>query len=255
MQDDDDEGGRPKVKLQAPAWLLTFADLSTLLLTFLALMLSFSNMDVIEFRQMMGSIEKAFGSSRASTGFYLATTTLEEKTATDGKESSYDKFKTEKATEKMLEKAMGGEGMEVSGGSDGFRVKIDSSFFFQSGKGILKNNRTVREVLKKISILIKKKKYACIVEGYTDSVPMHTAQYPSNIHLASARAQSVTTFLLKQGVPENLIEAHGYGSRFLIYDENGKELKAKSRRVEFVFTDLRDTRFDIQERDDEDDGG
>jgi len=249
MSAEDDEK-KEKPKLKAPAWLLTFADLSTLLLTFLALMLSFSNMDVIEFRQMMGSIEKAFGSSRASTGFYLATTTIEETNESkEEKESSYDKFKTEKATEKMLEKAMGGEGMEVSGGYDGFRVKIDSSFFFDSAKGDLKNNKSVREVLKKIAILIKKKKYACIVEGYTDSVPMHTAQYPSNIHLAAARAQNVVSFLLKQGVPENLIEAHGFGSRFLIYDDQGKELKGKSRRVEFVFTDLRDTRFDIRDRD------
>ena len=44
----------------APAWMATFADLSTLLLTFFVLLLSFANMDIIKFESMSGSLKDAF---------------------------------------------------------------------------------------------------------------------------------------------------------------------------------------------------
>lgn len=45
----------------APAWLATFADLMSLLLCFFVLLLSFSEMDVLKFKQIAGSMKFAFG--------------------------------------------------------------------------------------------------------------------------------------------------------------------------------------------------
>ncbi|MBF0275422.1 MAG: hypothetical protein HQK84_09350, partial [Nitrospinae bacterium] len=181
---EEEESKPPKAKVKPPAWLLTFADLSTLIVTFFALMLSFANMDVIEFRQMMGSIEQAFGSTREDSGFYLSTTTMQE-SSQSSEETSYDKQKAsrdkaQRATEKALKRSMGADmkNLEISGGADGFRVKIDSSFFFTSGSATLKSNKKVKDVLSKIAILIKKKKLNCIVEGYTDSDPIRTKEFP-----------------------------------------------------------------------------
>jgi chemotaxis protein MotB len=44
-----------------PGWVMTFADLMTLLMCFFVLLLSFSEMDVAKFKQMAGSMENAFG--------------------------------------------------------------------------------------------------------------------------------------------------------------------------------------------------
>ncbi len=44
-----------------PGWVMTFADLMTLLMCFFVLLLSFSEMDVAKFKQMAGSMEQAFG--------------------------------------------------------------------------------------------------------------------------------------------------------------------------------------------------
>jgi chemotaxis protein MotB len=44
-----------------PGWVMTFADLMTLLMCFFVLLLSFSEMDVAKFKQMAGSMERAFG--------------------------------------------------------------------------------------------------------------------------------------------------------------------------------------------------
>ncbi|MGL6026448.1 MAG: flagellar motor protein MotB [Vibrio sp.] len=45
----------------APAWLGTFADLMSLLVCFFVLLLSFSEMDVLKFKQIAGSMKFAFG--------------------------------------------------------------------------------------------------------------------------------------------------------------------------------------------------
>lgn len=44
-----------------PAWMATFSDLMTLLMCFFVLLLSFSEMDVLKFRQIAGSMKYAFG--------------------------------------------------------------------------------------------------------------------------------------------------------------------------------------------------
>ena len=45
----------------APMWLATFADLMSLLMCFFVLLLSFSEMDVLKFKQIAGSMKYAFG--------------------------------------------------------------------------------------------------------------------------------------------------------------------------------------------------
>ena len=47
-----------------PAWVLTFADLMSLLMCFFVLLLSFSEMDVLKFKQIAGSVKMAFGVQR-----------------------------------------------------------------------------------------------------------------------------------------------------------------------------------------------
>lgn len=47
-----------------PAWVMTFADLMTLLMCFFVLLLSFSEMDLVKYKQMAGSMSEAFGVQR-----------------------------------------------------------------------------------------------------------------------------------------------------------------------------------------------
>ena len=54
--DDDDDAPSG-----APAWMATFADLMSLLMCFFVLLLSFSEMDVLKYKQIAGSMKDAFG--------------------------------------------------------------------------------------------------------------------------------------------------------------------------------------------------
>ena len=68
-------GGGEEVEEGAPAWMATFADMSTLLLTFFVLLLSFANMDAQKFREMLGSVKDAFGVQKETPGDYMTRST------------------------------------------------------------------------------------------------------------------------------------------------------------------------------------
>ena len=64
--EEEDEGGAGLEEEHvceegAPAWIVTFGDMMSLLLTFFILLLSFSTMDVLRFKELSGSIKQAFG--------------------------------------------------------------------------------------------------------------------------------------------------------------------------------------------------
>ncbi len=61
MSDDAPEAA---VEEGLPAWVMTFADLMSLLMCFFVLLLSFSEMDVQKFKEMAGSMQNAFGVQR-----------------------------------------------------------------------------------------------------------------------------------------------------------------------------------------------
>ena len=51
-------------KAGIPAWVVTFADLMSLLMCFFVLLLSFSEIDAQKFKQIAGELSKAFGVQR-----------------------------------------------------------------------------------------------------------------------------------------------------------------------------------------------
>lgn len=58
MSDEDDEDSGPA---GSPAWMATFADLMSLLMCFFVIILSFSELDVIKYKQIAESMKDAFG--------------------------------------------------------------------------------------------------------------------------------------------------------------------------------------------------
>ena len=59
-----DDAPPAKAEEGAPAWVMTFADLMSLLMCFFVLLLAFSEMDVLKFKQIAGSMSAAFGVQR-----------------------------------------------------------------------------------------------------------------------------------------------------------------------------------------------
>jgi OOP family OmpA-OmpF porin len=68
------------------------------------------------------------------------------------------------------------------------------------------------------------------VEGHTDSV----GSDDYNMTLSQKRAQAVTDYLIKQGVPAGMLIARGYGETMPIAPNNTRRGKEQNRRVAFT---------------------
>lgn len=75
------------------------------------------------------------------------------------------------------------------------------------------------------------------VDGHTDVRPIHTAQFPSNWELSSARAQSVVRFLIGQGIPPERLVAAGFGQYTPIAKGNTEADYQQNRRIELKLTE------------------
>jgi chemotaxis protein MotB len=73
-----------------------------------------------------------------------------------------------------------------------------------------------------------------MVAGHTDAVPLKSAQYRNNRELSTARAVTVTQYLIKAGMkPENLVAA-GYGEHDPIASNKDPKGRQKNRRIDIV---------------------
>jgi uncharacterized repeat protein (TIGR01451 family) len=70
------------------------------------------------------------------------------------------------------------------------------------------------------------------VEGHTDSIPIASASFPSNLELSIARARSVFQILRMNGIPEDRMDYTGVGSRSPVASNATEEGRARNRRVE-----------------------
>ncbi len=69
------------------------------------------------------------------------------------------------------------------------------------------------------------------IEGHTDNVPIHNANYSSNLWLSTARATKCWN-ISKAGLNPDNLEASGWGDVHPIASNKTKTGRSKNRRVE-----------------------
>ena len=75
------------------------------------------------------------------------------------------------------------------------------------------------------------------VDGHTDAVPINTIAFPSNWHLATARALAVVRYLITSGVSEKRIAATGFAEHHPLVAGTSAEANRRNRRIEFKLTE------------------
>ena len=107
--------------------------------------------------------------------------------------------------------------------------------YFDSGSAKLKPEGVKK--LKQLSADLKAKAGTDMdirIEGHTDDRPIHTAQFPSNWELSSARANAVVRSLHDDGINGEQLLGVGYGDSRPAAPNTSAESRAKNRRVEIV---------------------
>lgn len=108
-------------------------------------------------------------------------------------------------------------------------VEINTSFLFASGSATVAPDAL--PVIRRLAVLLKDAGVRLQVEGHTDSVPISTAQFPSNWELSAGRAASVVSLLAGYGIDPAAMAAVGYGEFRPVASNDTFEGRRQNRRV------------------------
>jgi len=112
-------------------------------------------------------------------------------------------------------------------------IALESDVLFDSGKTNLKPaGQTALAKVAQVLAGITDRKYQ--VAGHTDDVPIHTARFPSNWELSTARAVEVVNFLIANGMKPQQVSAAGFGEFDPVVANDSPEHRAQNRRIEIV---------------------
>jgi chemotaxis protein MotB len=210
-------------------WLLTYADLITLLMVFFVILYSMSKQDVAKYAKLTASIQRAFN-IQVLEGL--------DATAVHGRFGSFSSaqlhdLETIKQDLGAFAEQLGlGDKIVVRPSREGITISLSSSLLFESGKADLRPES--RTVLQKVAALLSKMPNEVRVEGHTDNIPPASPLYPTNWELSTARALAVTRYLITLGIRPERLSAAGYGEYRPIADNSTKEGRAANRRADLV---------------------
>lgn len=243
-----------------PMWVMTFADLMSLLLAFFVLLFSFSEMDVQKYKQVAGSMKEAFGVQRQvkvkdppkginviarefSPGRTQPTplNQVRQSTANDymqfpvlGRNKEKRKSDLEKEGEKIrialkeeIEKGL----IEVSIEDQKIVIRIQEKGSFPSGSARM--IEPFKEVIMKINKAIQHSNGRIVVSGHTDNLPIHNAQFRSNWELSASRAVTVLHELSRNSnINKERFEIKAYADTRPLVSNSTPSNRARNRRVE-----------------------
>lgn len=250
-----------------PAWVVTFADLMSLLMCFFVLLLSFSEIDAQKFKQIAGELSKAFGVQREVPALEIPQgtspifdtfspappepTVLDEvqQTTTDQEpELQTLKSPTDLAVEaaiedrmqetmdqmlQVLEPAILDGRINVSRDQRRIVIRVEEKGSFPSGSAQL--TWEFEGLLLDMAEILTDIPGKLTIEGHTDNVPIRTERFYSNWDLSAARAAAVANVLLAQDYVEPArIAVTGLADTEPRVPNTSTENRAKNRRVEII---------------------
>ena len=243
-----------------PAWVVTFADLMTLLMCFFVLLLSFSEMDAAKFKQLAGSMKDAFGvqseievrtipkgTSVIAREFSpgkpepTALNTIRQFTI-DSSESTLDAVQRQseqvQKTKEHARRIREALKEEIANGkiavkTEGMKVIIHVLENASFASGFADVRAGFLPVLMKIAGLIDSTDGIVTVSGHTDNIPISNERFRSNWELSTARAVSVAHELMKAAtVEQSRFTVTGHADTRPLADNDSAENRAKNRRVD-----------------------
>jgi chemotaxis protein MotB len=228
-------------------WLLTYADLITLLMAFFVVMYAMSKVDKDKFKSISMSLSTAFSNPSLSpielpmerTIDGQRTVIIPTPPKTDNTERRRQRAEKLKSQFEEMFKLQGLENdvtVKVSPDARNIMVRLPASLLFKPGSGVME--RESEALVDKISSVVLKARKPVRIEGHTDNIPINNAQFQSNWQLSAVRAANVLMYMeQKYKLDPQLLSASGYGEYRPIAPNDTPDNRAKNRRVEFVIQD------------------
>lgn len=167
-------------------WIVSYADMMTIILTFFILLLSISTIARTKYDLMV----QAFTGERAG-----------------------NLMEVKEEIDKVIEEQnLGGE-ITTKLNKDGLTIEFSNALLFKSGDADLKESgikafAPIQDHLKESL----ETSYGLVVEGYTDDVPISNAKFSSNWELSTGRAIHVMNRMVGAGVDARRVSVKGYAN-------------------------------------------
>jgi chemotaxis protein MotB len=237
----------------APAWMVTYGDMMSLLLTFFVLLVSMSVIREEQFEAAKKSIREVF-----IDGYWLKTRDIivdeqqqvqqRETTPNAGFKGPDTTAETEvqrikqKIDARLKELGLGGIVISYLNVRE-VRIRIPNRILFGVDSAEL-TDPFAYEVLHEIAMVLKDIPYCINIEGHTADRDVVSGQFKDLWELSTARALTVLRYFEKNDIASRRLSAVGHGATRPIEENNTFRQRAMNRRVEIVVRDVTPDQLD-----------
>jgi chemotaxis protein MotB len=239
----------PRSRVSQDRWLVSYADFITLLFAFFVVLYAAASADKKKQVQVSNSIDSAF----RAPGIFSSTGRKPSKgSASAGVEKpalpmdivmGEDVLVPAQVREELnriqgeltqtLSNQIASHTVSIQMGRDGLVISLREAGFFDSGSAVPKPGTL--PILRQVAASLGRTPLDLRIEGHTDNIPIHTAEFDSNWELSTARATGIARLLLEDKlIPPQRLSAAGYAEFHPMASNDTPEGRGENRRVDLV---------------------
>ena len=231
-------------KTDPNAWMVTFADLVMLLLTFFVLLLTMSSMDTKKLRNLMthfrastGVLELSGAGKVYNLGSFVNKYNNTESLLVVDQKHFLTKIKYVSNIKNKLKDLS--NNITLSDDDRGIALTFHGNILFDPGKSTLR--KEAYPVLDLVTDAIEECPNEILIMGHSDNSPVKSEMYRSNWELSAYRGISVLEYFLKEkGLLASRFSVGGSGSSRPLYPNTTPKNRSLNRRVEIIFKHIRE---------------
>jgi chemotaxis protein MotB len=225
-------------------WLLTYADMITLLMVFFIILYSISAVSPAKFEAMQEAFSSVFNGGNftifdtrggGGAGILEGLTPGQKVQSNRGGRNAGTgglSILRSQALSALQNLVKAGK-VRVIPTENGFAISLVSELYFASASAAL--NADAMPVLQEVADFVGQIPNSVIVEGHTDNIPPDAVRWPGgNWQLAAERSVAVLQTLEDYGVPAERLSASSYGDTRPVQSNNTEEGRSFNRRVDIV---------------------
>jgi chemotaxis protein MotB len=218
-------------------WLVSYADLVTLLLAFFTTLYAASTMDATKLGPLTNSLNAAFDTTVEATAVRPeGVPTLVPPVEIMARLDAMNALRRQLSS--ALAVAITEGRVELIQDARGLVISMPDDAAFPSGGADM--TAAARATIERVAATIQTLANPIRIEGHTDDVPIRTERFGSNWELSTARASAVVAHLVTSGrIDPARLSAAGYGEFHPRVPNTSPGARARNRRIDIVVLEPR----------------
>jgi chemotaxis protein MotB len=228
-------------------YLITYADLLTLLFALFVILYSISSPDIEKAQEILQAMNTIFNPNQMIDGNNKNPDIITARTppVVLFHSQALNIPEVQENMQTALSQLVSKKLLNFEKTNNGVKIILPDKLLFAPAKAQL--IASSKEIFDSLAPILAGINMQIQVDGHTDASPIKSFTYASNWELSSARAVNVAQALISRGVPAFNLVVRAYGEQRPIADNVSDEGKEKNRRVEIIITPKDDNAATINE--------